>query len=885
MEEASKALTAFTVGPLGFYECDRMPFGLSNAPATFQRLMESCLGNLHLNWCIIYLDDVVVFSKTPEDHLARLRRVFLKLREAGLKLKPSKCELFKERLNFLGHVVSKEGVETDPTKTEEVRSWPTPTTVTEVRSFLGFANHYRRFLKGYAKLAKPLNGLISGENAKRKQNKVEWNEESEKAFQEIKDLVTRAPVLAYADYTKPFKLNTDASGLGLGAALYQADLDGHDRPVAYASRSLSKSEQNYPAHKLEFLALKWAVTDQFHEYLYGNKFDVWTDNNPLTYAFTTAKLDATGHRWVAALANYNFALHYKKGTLNNDADALSRIDWQRLPVETVQCLMKTSTRDMTAIEAYGALEALSLKSVTLQVKDGVEPTHDWVAEQNKDLALAKVKQLLKDKELGTRKTLVTDSAEFKELLKQKTRLKLRNNLLYREVQRKKEEGDIFQFLVPKAHRVRAMKGCHDDVGHMGIQRCQDLLRDRFYWPHMAADMALHIGTCDRCQRFKGKQETAPMVSQKATHPLELVHIDYLTIKEGEGDMRRTTNILVVTDHFTRLAQAYVTPNQTAATTAKCLWENYFSSYGLPEKLLSDQGRNFESAIIKHLCVLAQARKIRTTPYHPQTNGQCERFNHTLINMIGTLDPPQKARWRQHLSALAHAYNCTRCAVTGYSPYELMFGRKPRLPVDIDFGTTLQSAKDLDHPTYMKSLEKRLCWAFKAAEKADKLAQEKAKKRYDRVKRVRAVKLEPGDVVLLRAQATSKIQDRWETATYVVISRPYPELPVYQIQEQSGGKLRTVHRNLLFPLRQGDGDESEEGSRPVLAQSPEETMTQKRDVEVISSDDSDSNVGTVQVPQGAITRGRSRKLQQQAIRVSWFKQVTEAVTSWWGNGSN
>ena len=325
LAEESKPLTAFTVGPLRFYECERMPFGLTNAPTTFQRLMENCLGDLHLNWCIIYLDDIVIFSKTPKEHLKRLRGVFEKLAAAGLKLKPSKCEFFRTQIAYLGHIVSRDGIETDPKKISAIKEWPTPKTVTDVRSFLGFTNHYRRFIHKYAHIARPLNALTSGDNAAKKKQAIQWNADCKKAFQKLKQLCSSTPILAYADYSKPFKLHTDACGLGLGAVLYQKQDDGTDCVIAFASRALNKSEAKYPAHKLEFLALKWAITDRFHEYLYGGEFEVYTDNNPLTYVLTTAKLDATGQRWIASLANYNFNIHYKPGRNNIEADALSRI--------------------------------------------------------------------------------------------------------------------------------------------------------------------------------------------------------------------------------------------------------------------------------------------------------------------------------------------------------------------------------------------------------------------------------------------------------------------------------------------------------------------------------------------------------------------------------
>ena len=261
MAEECKPYTAFTCRPLGFFECETMPFGATNAPATFQRVMEDCLGDLNMNWCIVYLDDVIVFSKTPEEHLERLEAVFQKLSAAGLKLKPSKCTFFLTEITYLGHLITSDGVATDPRKIEAVIKRPRPKTVHDVRSFLGFVGYYRRFIKGFSALSRPLYDLTKAleSHSKKiaKRTYVDWGEKEEQVFMTLKDSCTSAPVLGYTDYSLLFILHTDSSTDGLGAVLYQQQGESKDdmRVIAYASRSLTASEINYAPHKLEFLAL------------------------------------------------------------------------------------------------------------------------------------------------------------------------------------------------------------------------------------------------------------------------------------------------------------------------------------------------------------------------------------------------------------------------------------------------------------------------------------------------------------------------------------------------------------------------------------------------------------------------------------------------------
>ena len=297
MDEESKQYTAFTLGSMGLYECESMPFGLCNAPPTFQRLMQNCFGELNLTYCLIYLDDVIVFSDMPDEHLQRMRVVFDCLHEHSLKLKPSKCKVFKSEINYLAHHVSQRGVLPSKKNLELIAQCPPPDTYTKVKSFVGLVGHHRHFIKGFAKIAAPLYDLTSGDNKDKKSEHVNLSPEACEAFDHLKAACLQAPILSFPDFNKLFLLETDASGRRLGAVLSQKQADGWYHPIAYASCVMNETEQRYHSNKQEFLALKWAVTEQFHEYLspYGknqNEFVVRTDNNLLIYIFSSANLDA-----------------------------------------------------------------------------------------------------------------------------------------------------------------------------------------------------------------------------------------------------------------------------------------------------------------------------------------------------------------------------------------------------------------------------------------------------------------------------------------------------------------------------------------------------------------------------------------------------------------
>ena len=361
-------------------------------------------------------------------------------------------------------------------------------------------------------------------------------------------------------------------------------------------------------------------------------------------------------------------------------------------------------------------------------------------------------------------------------------------------------------------------------------RTLSLLRERFYWPGMQEEATQHVLKCSRCLRRKTPPQAAPLQPILVTQPLELVHMDYLSLGPSKGNIE---NVLVITDHFTRYALAYPTKTQTAQATARILWDNFICHYGFPEKFISDQGRNFES----ELCKIAGAKKVHTIPYHPQGNGQCERFNSTLCNMLGTLSEEEKSDWKSHLGCMTHAYNCTKHASTTYSLYYLMFGRHPRLPIDVEFGLNKPNCSDNSSKSrYIQKLRRRLNYAFQKASKYSDQQAGKYKHSYD--------KSHENDLVLVKIVAHKgrhKLQDRWEPEEYVVIEQPIAGTPVYKVKPVNGDK----HRNLLLPLGvklepdyesddsilEEDSDEDERGfvGNPTVRSSDKLSHDEKKEV--------------------------------------------------------
>ncbi|KAK7887202.1 hypothetical protein WMY93_026823 [Mugilogobius chulae] len=448
---------------MGLYEFTRMPFGLSNAPATFQRLMHTCLGDQNLQSVLIYLDDVIIYSPDFDSHLAHLDSVLEKLERHGLKLKPDKCHFLRNEVQYLGHRVSAAGISPDPEKIKCVKEWPIPQTVKQLQSFLGLAGYYRRFVRDFAKIANPLNRLLTGISPKNSKcsgrQLLTWDETCTSAFETLKNALTSAPILAYADFNMPFVLYTDASSRGLGAVLCQVQ-DGKERVIAFASRTLSPSErndQNYSSFKLEFLALTWAVTKKFAEYLYCAPFVVYTDNNPLVH-LNSAKLGSLEQRWAARLASFQFDIKYKPGRTNQSADALSRFP------PDIPTMDSEEAREGLEIPSFTHVGANIARAMCIGVGGQLDRNKEigmaifpertrvqWQNLQNDDPVLAKVAMYVHRGYSPNRQEQLNESKETLQILRHWDRLMLIEGVLHRKRYDPKEMDSIFQILLPEGH--------------------------------------------------------------------------------------------------------------------------------------------------------------------------------------------------------------------------------------------------------------------------------------------------------------------------------------------------------------------------------------------------------------------------------------------------
>ena len=727
IDDESREKTAF-ITHRGLFEFHVMPFGLTNAPAIFQRLMQRVLEGVNpkdgRDSADVYIDDVLVFSQTADDHVEHLRVVLDRLRRAGLKLKPKKCHFVRQSIEYLGHVITPEGLLPNPHQAEAVKNFPVPTSVTGVRQFLGLASYYRRFIRNFARIASPLHSLT------RKSAEFQWTDECQSAFDHLKDKLTTAPILAYPNFDLPFVLETDASIQGLGAVLSQKQSDGLLHPVAYASRSLLPTERNYGISELETLAVVWGI-QHFHAYLYGHHVTVVTDHTAVKAILQSPSPNGKHARWWTKIFSCGVGkvdIVYRPGKDNDRADALSR---NPLPSDGQ---VVDDELQVARVEATG--QPVDIPSL-LESEPFSTGSSNFASHQRKDPELSTIIKYLEDKELPD------DEKLSKQVVLRAAQFSMDNSVLHYVDPKTGSPGRV---VVPSHLREQLMAECHGGVmsGHFSGNRLYNTLRRTWWWDTMYRDSMESARNCAECAvvRGSGRPQRPPLHPIAVSRPFQILGVD---IMELPLTNRGNRYAIVFQDFLTKWPFIFAAPDQKAVRLAQLLTKEIVPVFGVPDALLSDRGTNLLSHIMTDVCQLLGTTKLNTTAYHPQCDGMVERMNRTLKAMLRKHTAKFGRQWDQFLPGVLWAYRNTAHESTLEKPSFLLFGVDLRSPTE----AALLPPRDLegaDLSDYREELVLSLSSAREHAVSSLKEAQKRYKKQYD--KKARTVPLRCGDWTLI-----------------------------------------------------------------------------------------------------------------------------------------
>lgn len=658
IREGDEWKTAFRTR-YGLFEYLVMSFGLTNAPATCQTLVNDTLREFLDIFCVVYLDDILIYSDDLESHKKHVAKVLEKLLEAGLFVKPEKCEFHSTSTTFLGFVISREGISMDPKKVKAVQEWETPTKVKDLQCFLGFANFYRRFIKDYSKICGPLFALL------RKDTEWKWSDDCNKAFQLLIEAFCSAPILRHYDPEADTIVEVDASDSVVGGVLSQKHEEKF-HPVAYYSRKMTPAECNYSIGDKELLAIVTAFKE-WHQFLEGlpNPVTVYTDHANLKNFTTTMQLNRRQARWAQKLAEYQFIIEYREGSKNGKADALTRRSGD-LPKEgdgrgskTNQALLRPENFRLMTIQAHSLPIEPRIKSSLASDPLGQE-----------------IIQALSRKEKRHPKVALSECAYQEGLL-------YVDGLLYVPC-----DPELQCDIIRSRHD-------HPAAGHPGrASTFEKVVRD-FWWPGMRKTITRYVNNCDTCSRIKPARHAPYGFLKPLTVPQkrwESVSMDFIVgLPQSEG----FDAILVCVDRLTKMAHFMpCTSEIDSAGTAKLFRDTVFRIHGLPSNIVSDRGTQFTSKFSRALCKILNISQNLSTSFHPQTDGQTERINAILEQYLRAYCNYQQDNWKDLLTTAEFAYNDSVSSVTRVSPFFANYGQHPRYEVQLRRGISPPAPEEL-----------------------------------------------------------------------------------------------------------------------------------------------------------------------------------------------
>ena len=703
--------TAF-ICEFGTYEYLAMPMGISSAPACFQRFIEKTFQSfIRQNVLRVYLDDLLIFTKSLDEHFDITRHILLTIINKKLCTSKGKSPLLSKKVEFLGQIIEEGEIKPHPKRSECISEMSLPITIFDLQRLLGMTNYCRNYIPRYAHLVKPLYDLMDLKNAptsaKKKNGAVNgkkvnllWNDDALKAFSELRAAMSSDLVLTLPQFDKEFILTSDASDVGYGAILEQIHND-QPRIIAFFSRCYTPAQKNYATSEKELLAIVKAV-EHWRNYLFGRKFIIYTDHQPLTWLVTKKNPHPRLERWHMQLSLFDYELRYKKGKENIVADTLSRLahqsDVDDNPDHDYHDILIASIEKETNIER--SKEAIDLP-VPKTTNENVESIVVNPTSLNQNCYQASLEEQAKDPDIVWIKNLILDNIDNRPLIdtfentiqrvlyKEYDNLRIIEGVVYRSSE--DQNGlERLQFILPKHLVPIVLHKVHTQAysGHLGRRKTKHILTERFYRPGLSKDIIEYVKTCDTCQKIKvtTSELTAPLI------PIELSRTNQLVSTDFTGPFpvtdRNNRYILIIVDCFSKYLRAIPVPNKETSTAAKTILENWCWIFGLPERILSDRGGEFDSMLWDAICNLLDIEKVHTTPYHPQCDGQAEKSVQQVKRMIRSHLDEDQTNWDMGINQLCFTYNSSIHATTKISPFETMFGRGCRIPLDLMFPNVL-----------------------------------------------------------------------------------------------------------------------------------------------------------------------------------------------------
>ena len=831
IDEKDIPKTAFNTRK-GTFAFLRMPMGLKNAPAAFQRFMTEIFSDLMYKGVLVFIDDILIYSTTWEKHLKLVDEVLKRLSEHNLQAKIGKCHFGAKETKYLGSVISYRCRKPDPDKVKAIKQLQSPKSKDEVRSLLGLASFYREFIPNLSAIAEPIQKLM------KKDVQFEWGTEQQKALDTIKQSISEKSCLEIPEPSWKYELHTDASLSGLGAVLFQRDPSGKLHTIEFASKSLTKAQRKQAIPVLECYAIVWAL-QKFRCYIHGVHVDIYTDHFSLQFLNRNKDPPAKFQRWWWDIADYDFDIHYKEGS-KNVADVLSRLmpqsqleDDDKHDLEVLNSIISTISK---FYKVFKILEKRKRgdrweylvrwnnpsgpksweSKHSIHNPDMVQRFEEWWEAREKqmeqELAERKRKEMTREEVLAAQKEDPECRAIVRALNGGKSSKTVRNDadqclmvegtLYHRDIRRKSIDGQL-QLVVPKAFREQLIEEIHGGVlgGHFGVQRTLDAVRRYYWWHGLKKDIEEVIQACPECNaRNPNRGSAKPLLQpeERTGIPWERVGIDYTDMaKSTEG----YSKLLVMIDHATKFVIAKPTKDGSAETAAKLLFEELICKYGAPKELWSDRGKSFLGEVVGYLAKLFDIKRKYTSGYHPQTNGLTERFNRTITNELAKTVRAKKEDWPTWLQAKVFAYNTTAQKATGYSPFELIHTFTPRTPIDNELALPPDSFKKKD---WAQAAFKRAQEMREDALKNQKAAAESQKRAYD--KGLKPVKFNVGDYVRvldLTAEAKQPVKLRNQyVGPFRVRGR---KGMLFELEDEKGARLKGLYHPVKLKLVNAEGN--------------------------------------------------------------------------------